>query len=112
MATELKDVLHLYFMCDIMVYSNCVPTIKTKLFPPYLGDWSGVKLILRPFSDMTEEEAVESGLGTIARDLEMFNRPWSPKQFLYLLSRGFDLFGLIESKQAIDKTTLSQLGEG
>jgi len=30
----------------------------------------------------------------------------SPNQFMYLLARGYDLFGLIESGLAIDKTTL------
>lgn len=32
----------------------------------------------------------------------------SPAQFQYLLSRGFDLFSLIESGQAIDATTLNK----
>lgn len=31
----------------------------------------------------------------------------TPSAFLYLLKQGFDLFGLIKSSQAIDKTTLT-----
>ena len=35
-------------------------------------------------------------------------RAWSAEQFIFLLKCGYDLFGLIESGLAIDKTTIKQ----
>lgn len=64
------------------------------------------KLILRPLSSMTEEEVVELGwherMGWESR-WEGRGMPHviSPKEFLYFLSKGFDLFGLIERQEAI-----------
>ena len=100
--------------------------VKGKLFKP----------LLRPLSDMTEEEAVElAKLSEYEPDFndvkiernkyndiivswqgnnesrEVFNSTgelfYCAEQFVYLLSRSFDLFGLIESGQAIDKTKQS-----
>jgi hypothetical protein len=34
---------------------------------------------------------------------------WKPEQFTYCLSKGFDLFGLIEQGLAIDKALLKHL---
>ena len=76
-------------------------------------DVMNVKLILRHLSDMTEEEAKEIGWWDefenriiYAKD---FNQKWmfSSDQMIGLLSRGFDLFGLIEAGLAIDSTTLN-----
>ena len=40
-------------------------------------------------------------------EIERFERVWGyPNGWAHLLSRGFDLFGLIESGEAIDKTKL------
>jgi hypothetical protein len=77
------------------------------------------KPILRPLSDMTEEEAMElagffgaqSAMSTqldkadFARRL-MGNDYCSPQSVRYLLSRNFDLFGWIEAGLAIDKTKI------
>lgn len=106
-----------------------------------------VKLILRPLSDMTEEEftevvmihwgisrdIIEQKISRIERTKEVkqntkfgtsipyvafdkegkhymtatfSDKSCTPEQFQYLLSKHFDLFRLIESKLAIDKTTL------
>jgi hypothetical protein len=56
-----------------------------------------VKPILRPLSDMTEEEKSKISKSTV-------NKVFYPEEFLYLLKQGFDLFGLIESGLAITKT--------
>lgn len=81
-------------------------------------DGSYFKPILRPLSDMSEEEendiavdmfgdwhkhvtnAIKSGKKYV------FDYRVYPDLFLYLLSKHFDLFGLIESGEAIDKTKL------
>lgn len=89
-----------------------------------------VKPILRPLSDMTEKEARQcwkisnplvsyrfSGFDGQSRSIfykngngnngsEVLNKP---SQFVYLLSKRFDLFGLIESGQAINKTEIENL---
>lgn len=77
------------------------------------------KPILRPLSDMTEEEKMEykakfNGMDSTnilpeiraGRLINFHLNSKSPYEVIYLLSKGFDLFGLIESGLAIDKTTL------
>lgn len=54
------------------------------------------KPLLRPLSDMTEEE--------IKIYESMQSRLW--EQFVWLLKNRFDLFNLISSGQAIDKTKM------
>src|SRR5690606_24598318 len=69
--------------------------------------WSDhVKLILRRLSDMSEEENQEwaetnGALGNCSRYEDEANAT------VYLLSKGFDLFGLIDSGLAIDAKTLT-----
>lgn len=179
---ELKDYLHLYLGCEVKFQSpffnlerkfnslgeliridksgECL--IRSNSNVTALYGWQNVKLILRPLSDMTEDEMIEVILHTAPEDmedkptaedhsLEMFyndggnmvdadvaigcnyscicyegqiairkcgsvhffddngeptNAINMPKVFLYLLSKHFDLFRLIESGLAIDKSTL------
>lgn len=64
-----------------------------------------VKIILRPLSDMRDEEKFgKPGKSGEYPDKEIF----SFEHTRYLLSKHFDLFGLIEAGIAIDKTTLKQ----
>jgi hypothetical protein len=84
-------------------------------------------LILRPLSDMTEEEAIEiadilGGASHLSRDSKIHAARELANRMLYtqtniwginwmrltvhLLSKGFDLFGLIDDQLAIDSTTL------
>jgi hypothetical protein len=79
-----------------------------------------IKLMLRPLSDMSEDEEneIEGEWGNYgfgdhhlcnALKYETYyvkNIFEVPDLFLYLLKRGFDLFGLIDAELAIDKTTL------
>lgn len=97
------------------------------------------KPILRPLSDMTEEEAYSlifsvdfykrheievtnisdnpwigisftvryDGKGRWWNKTQRLNADFNPKQVGYLLSKHFDLFGLIQSGEAIDATTLN-----
>lgn len=91
-----------------------------------------VELILRPLSDMTKEEAKEIAAvytgytinwvhikdGQIIFNYyegdevqeNVFDIGYSnPEGFLYMLSRGFDLFGLIDAGLAIDKAKAEEL---
>lgn len=129
MTTKLKEVIHLYLGCEVMIndarLENRIDTLD------YLnsgGDCGGheqewevknCQLILRPLSDMTEAEKLQ---------LAAFERLWSHENILptikvghlvqlhysekgaqitrWLLERQFDLFGLIPSGEAINKSTL------
>lgn len=62
--------------------------------------------ILRPLSDMSEEERVTGNVWS-CNPQKYRDHPYgfySPLEFKYLLSKHFDLFGLIEAGLAIDKT--------
>jgi hypothetical protein len=127
---EIKDYLHLYLGCDAMIaegkdlytltaiQSNSTLCVMRNKKDSRNGDWihnKNIKPILRPLSSMTEEEMKECGNldYDFSDEPELNQWDWrefdtliSANQFHYLLSRHFDLFGLIEAGLAIDKTTL------
>jgi hypothetical protein len=81
-----------------------------------IDEWQPI--LRRPLSDMTEEEINYIGLvlkeGTWNSEILKWKHvePWTclhlhPKTFAFLLSKHFDLFGLIEAGLAIDKTKLN-----
>lgn len=64
--------------------------------------------ILRPLSDMTEEEN-NMGFEIMAKydpEYKEENIKCNAEMTLYLLKQGFDIFGLIEAGLAIDKTKM------
>lgn len=75
----------------------------------FLTTTESVRPILRPLSSMTEEEQEHLDSlnnidrGTIKHYKNVGILEVRPNEFLYLLSRGFDLFGLIDSGLAIEK---------
>lgn len=120
---EIKDYLHLYLGCDCIV-SNPLINSETKRVVSVNKDteqceiyyWNephldgekvhpieDIKPILRPLSDMTEEEGVEIFWQPVKG--ENFSIK-TGQEFKQLLDKHFDLFGLIEAGLAIDKTTL------
>ncbi len=99
---NIKDYLHLYLGCDMLdISDNSTYTLHPEMLYASIKD--GDKPILRPLSDMTEDEsefvadAAWQGKPTIYMNAEIT---------AYLLSKHFDLFGLIEAGLAIDKTKL------
>jgi hypothetical protein len=68
----------------------------------YLYKDSFFTLILRPLSDMTDEERAEAFTIKGKNAFVEFEAETTK----FLLSKHFDLFGLIEAGLAIDKTTL------
>lgn len=69
----------------------------------------GIKLILRSLSDMTEEELHFINMSKLELNhaiSQKTNASFYTTEFIYFLSKGFDLFNLIEEGLAIDKTTL------
>ena len=128
MKKELKDYLHLYLGCrikskggkcgDLVSVSNYGMSIvvydKDKINDPrglcIYSDW--LLLVLRPLSDMTKEEKDwldehENFVNNYKQNAESeLIIEWDAEKTSYLLSKHFDLFGLIEAGLAIDKTTL------
>ena len=108
-------------LCNLAVLHNdCVEVEYQFNVGHYELNFEDIKPILRPLSDMTEEE--KSTLKGVMKDsfkgenllpiiksgalTNLFFNKGNPSIVLWLLKQGFDLFGLIESDQAIDKTTL------
>jgi hypothetical protein len=126
---ELKDYLHLYLGCE-MKFDKFTGTLTQIQKHPtddtydwymvscsnwHENDFSKYKPILRPLNDMTHEELQKCGnmVYDFSDDPELNNHKWqdfeiglASEQFHWLLSKHFDLFGLIEAGLAIDATTL------
>jgi hypothetical protein len=143
MEKNIKDYLHLYLGCECIGYShfkdestgqNIEVPLKRKIVgvTQYGVELEGgtfsvayVKPILRPLSDMTEEEKVElftlnfgnhrfTNFGydsiecIILADKDerirvgLSSNSMGANAFLFCLTRGFDLFGLLESGLAIN----------
>lgn len=123
MEKKLSDVLHMYLGCEVFIKKP--KTRKPKIWTlvgvdntfenpvrcsngEYLCacSFNDVKPLLRPLSDMTEEEydLWDNGIdgGLVQGTTDMIEQ--EAKKTLYLLKREFDLFGWIEAGLAIDKT--------
>ena len=126
MEKKLKDYLHLYIGCEC-IYNNKL-YVLTGTNKPYLStdttffridlrvkgkgfrestsstDMDKTKLILRPLSDMTSKESdyilPEALEGKPTIIVNAASTAW-------LLSKHFDLFGLIDAGLAIDKSQLN-----
>jgi hypothetical protein len=150
---NLKDYLHLYLGCHCVVdgrpaiidsvstnkHIDTVTAQFTDTNDQYdwavYNDLSEVKLLLRPLSDMTEQEfkeifkPIQPGDVTdedfkeamqhlIKNGIDAFDFEGVSAQIVFeytrlLLSKGFDIFELIPSGLAIDKTTLqTQMDNG
>jgi hypothetical protein len=114
---DIKDYLHLYLPVKFIWVKDAVPFKKGEIGTLEAKDlqyWNEFKKpILRPLSDMTEEELQECGnlVYDFSDDPELNNHKWqdfqtllTSEQFHWLLKKHFDLFGLIEAGLAIDKT--------
>lgn len=66
-----------------------------------------VELILRPLSSMTEEEMLENTEVDIP-NLQSSYEMLTPKAFLWLLSKGFDIFGLHDSQECLYEADLKK----
>ena len=126
MKKELKDYLHLYLGCglqvlatqEIVLFDEICLNHKYPVWSTQHGYlYSEIKPMLRPLSDMTDHEAVDYMLitnpKTKANDVRrkgcieyIQETGLLPQEFVWALSKYFDLFGLIEAGLAIDKTTL------
>lgn len=108
----LKDYLHLYIGCDFIL-KNDLSGYIAKLLPEHIGSngFANVVIpILRPLSDMTDVEMDEYRL-LVPPVIKTLHKYVIESAFYthWLLSKQFDLFNLIESGLAIDKTKLNHL---
>jgi len=132
---DIKDYLHLYLGCQVQFeFTTIVKRIELREGKMISINQNGmayeldvitdngashsvllrsVKPILRPLSSMTDGEATLLGkydldeLESFIYDMEGCNQ-YSPKDLLFLLSKHFDFFGLIEDGLAIDATKVNQ----
>jgi len=121
--TTFKEVAHLYLGCKIQTKegvgtfnslhdSGPEPIGSHDLVHAHL-DYHEVKPVLRRLETITEEEmeayhAIEDRANILGNpDREIQSRAYSPVSLVYLLSRRFDLFGLIDSGEAVNADSLS-----
>lgn len=125
---KIEDYLHLYIGCEVLcpennekytltgVDGNTVYLMHTEGGAETIMEY--IKLLLRPLSDMTEDEMEYMGItlkqGTMNIQYMRYSNKFgdyeytpSAEAFRWMLSKGFDLFGLIESGLAIEKTKVS-----
>lgn len=130
MTKDIKDYLHLYLGCDTLDKDNNRSYLVAAYddgvsFVRYANEAVCIsfnrdthKLILRPLSDMRDEEAIfvkrvlrdNHGIDTIKTVLQngwhlghiSANASQMFEITRYLLSKGFDLFGLIDAGLGID----------
>lgn len=121
MEKKLSDYLHLYLGCAVKHQSFVNPfqlksissngILRVGGFDDdvsYNTVVENIKLCLRPLSDMTEDEWKDFRLPDTYQEVFKSGKVFKPSEFLQLLKHGFDLFGLIDSGLAIDKTKLKQ----
>lgn len=111
---EIKDVLKYYIggKCQFGILVPGQPTsyeesnITIRVLHNVLAALADAKPILRPLSSMTEEEKdfIDDTFIVTPENISVSYHIIEAKRTDYLLSRHFDLFGLIESGQAIDAT--------
>jgi hypothetical protein len=130
---NIKDYLHLYLGCDVcrehkesrskkfFEYAKLVGVSMSEIEKDkhvailevgldHFHEWyvEETILILRPLSDMTEEEEKEMIASQDDVILEGYTqillKTDSGETVRWMLSKGFDLFGLIDAGLAIDKT--------
>ncbi len=112
MEKKNEDYLHLYYHClgqlqmpnnIIKFYERNVGSLIQDFIPEV---HKNIKPILRPLTDMTEHE--KEGLNGLEANGHRSDLRLNAKITLYLISLEFDLFDLIESGLAIDKTKLNK----
>lgn len=119
MSKELKSYLHFYIGCGVRVridhndvWSEWI-TLQLHDLYTIIGKSMLVELRLRSLSNLTKEECILIGIGmwsklnsakATARGYKDIQ--WFPEEFVELLKREFDLFGLIEAGLAIEKQTI------
>lgn len=113
MQKNIKDYLHLYVGCEIAFSEDNYKYKGFHLTNSFISQQKQYefKPILRLLTNMTNEERIEFvtliNIGILHINIPNQNNNFHTEQFLYLLKKGFDLFGLIEAGLAIDKSKIN-----
>lgn len=117
MEKKIRDYAHLYIGCQcrwILRSPGGLGLQKINYFTLPDASWllnrEGFKLLLRPLFDITAVEQNEWWAIDLPKDdtIFLYESQRNALRTQYLLSKGFDLFGLIEAGLALDKTKLPQ----
>ena len=113
MNKKLSDYLHLYLGCEIITGTGVKTLTSSELqCIDFFEEFEFVKPILRPLSDMSEDESKEvCKYIRDAKALQVFKSALgkeciNPSVTHYLLFKHFDLFNLIPEGLAANKCTL------
>lgn len=115
MKKNINDYLHLYLGCKAEIINDeakIIDYVTTSSLNDSLRLGITVKPILRPLSDMTDQEADEQENPELNDDIYIGGR-WAifnhqGTRTKWLLDKGFDLFELIDAGLAIDATALKK----
>lgn len=111
METKINDVIHLYLNSELTFVKGTLTSIhkpisKTEFAHAYSLIDEDFKPILKDLSDITEEDWTALGFED---ESEWYHFLWeyptpqfNEKGFMYLLSKGYDLFNLLSTNQAIN----------
>jgi hypothetical protein len=116
--SEVNDYLKYYLGTEVQceVGNPDAVIVSAEMAWLHQGRHKYIKPILRSLDDMTEEEARECGnlIYDFSNEPELVSKNGSafeyhlmPEEFHWLLSRGFDLFGLIDTGLAIEHPSLT-----
>lgn len=112
MEKKIQDYLHLYigqefqYQVDGKRYVDNIKSVGTTINAMFRPE--EILLFLRKLSDMTIEEWNDMGTKTRScQNIRTAGDLWkmNAEETLYLISRGFDLFNLIEDGLAISKVS-------
>lgn len=127
MKKRIEDYLHLHIGCEIdtpigvvrltgfgggeIFYESIDYSIVELSSKGQDWDYTDIKLLLRPLSDMTEEESEEQRKFLFEQNYRtddfIETLPFhNAQEMKWNLSNGFDIFNLIEVGLAIDKTKI------
>lgn len=114
MKVKLTDVIHLYLGCEVLTTRTGETPQRGKLTPLLLSElravdrWNHgertIKLCLKPLEWLTPVELLEVKLSvhpTYWRGHMITMDVLTPMQTVLLCKKGYDLFGLIDSEQAV-----------
>lgn len=116
-AKEFRSILPSYLGQQALITNYNGESVRVNFCSSDLNDYytgriAELKLMLRPVSDMTPEEKkyYDSKMATVF-SVDPFKDQVMTESHLtiYLCARGIDLFGLIETGYAIDKTITEHL---
>lgn len=109
---EAKEILHHYIGCEVYdTFNDCKLILTPKAYAGYMEHWDKpedgqIKLLLTDVNDITSEDLtiIETINGFYAAKSFKDRTIGDAKITSYLIKRGYDVFGLIEKGNAIDKT--------